>query len=227
MPKSKKEKEENKVIYLKTNSVEDICRRACNFDFTTETIILSKFDKGSRLVYFGEKAETTQIAYYASTTDTDGIIMYEPGSQDVQERAVFTSKTDLPNKYYIGILRADLGLFPVAEEIDEKEVHIIRVQTPIDLVGAAIKKASREENVATIYSFTSEGKNVLAAFNILDSLADDKLVFYYTVHDSEKVENFARYDYRNNTLDFSNVMENHAYMYAKIIHLSEPFPFTM
>lgn len=225
MPKIKKEKEENKVLYMKVASIENVCRRVCNFDFTSDTLILSKFQAGSRLIYFAERTDSTQIAYYANTSEVDGMIVYEPGGEGVAERASFTSKTDLPNKYYISILRADLEHLPATEVLNEKEVHIIKVNNPIDLVGAAIRKASRDETMASIYSFESDGKKIIAAFNVLDSLSNDKLVFYYSVIAGKRPENFARYDYRNNSLDFSNTIDDHAYMYAKIIHLVQPFPF--
>ena len=228
MAKSKKEKEEDKeskVLYLKVSSVEDICRLACNFDFTAETLMLSKFPEGSRIIAFGEKAEDTQIAYYANTTDVDGIIMYEPATEDTKERAAFTNRTDQPNKYYISVLRADLSQFPLTDVLDEKSIHIIRVANPIDLVAAAIKRAAKDETISNIYSFSSDGKKVLAAFNVLEALSNDKLIFYYSILDKEKLGNFARYDYRNNSLDFANSMGDHAYMYAKVINLSAPFPF--
>ena len=106
--------------------------------------------------------------------------------------------------------------------VDENRV---KVENPIDLVGAAIKKASGEEIVANIYAFESEGKKVIAAFDVLNSLSNDKPVFYYSILEKEKLGNFARYDYRNNSMDFSNSMGDHAYLYAKVINLTKPFPF--
>ena len=219
--KDKKEKEESKIFYLRASSPEDLCRYACKFDFTADTLILS----GSRLIAFGERIGETQIAYYAQTKEGGNVLLYEPASDESKERAAFTKSTDLPNKQYINVMRADLGKFVTASTIDAKEVQLIEVANPTDLVGAVIRNASHDERLAHVYSFASGSKRALGAFDVIAGLSNDRLAFFFAYIDSSKKGNFARYDYRNNVLDFVDVMEGHAYMYAKVINLAEPFPF--
>ncbi|MDE1855168.1 MAG: hypothetical protein KGH57_02510 [Candidatus Micrarchaeota archaeon] len=219
--KEKKDKEESKIFYLRAVSVEDLCRYACKFDFTSDTLLLSN----SRLIALGERIGETQIAYYAATKESGSVLLYEPAGYETKERASFTTNTDLPNKQYINVMRVDLGKFATTSTIASKGVQLIAVEDPVDLVRAVIRNASHDEKLAHVYSFSVGAKRALGAFDVIDGLSNDRLAFFYAYTGSSKNGNFARYDYRNNVLDFVNSMEGHSYMYAKIINLAEPFPF--
>jgi hypothetical protein len=223
--KKDKEKEESKILYLRAESAEDICRLACKFDFTSDTLVLPTSEKSGRLIALGERVDETQIAYYAPVKGSGGIILYEPATSEHNERMSFTTNTDLPGKQYISVLRADLSGFSSAKTIEAKKIQLVRILEPADLVGAIIRKAASDEKIAHVYAFSSGNKKLLGAFEVLGSLSDDKPIFYYAETDGSKLGNFARYDYRANVLDFTGVMEGHAYMYAKVINLAEPFPF--
>ncbi len=225
MDKEKKEKEESRILYLRAESAEDICRCACKFDFTSETLVLAESGKGNRLIALGERVGETQIAYYSAVKGSGGIILYEPATRDNRESMQFTTETDLPGKQYINVMRADLGKFASASTIDAKKVQLVKISKPEDLVGAIIRKAAGDEKIASVYAFNVGAKRMIGAFDVLDSLSNDKPAFFYADAGAANRGNFARYDYRSNVLDFANMMEGHAYMYAKVINLAEPFPF--
>lgn len=159
MSKSKKEKEENKIFYLRASSIEDICRYVCKFDFSPETLILA----GNKLIAMGERVGETILAYYAITKESANIILYEPATANGKEKVAFTEKTDLANRYYINVMRADLSKFTTAKAFGKKEVQLIKVENPIDLISAAVKKASKDETIANVYSFADGGKTILAS----------------------------------------------------------------
>ncbi len=219
--KGKKDKEESRIFYLRAASIEDICRLVCRFDFTSDTLLLSN----GKLMALGERVGETQIAYYITTKDNGSVLLYEPAYRETEERAMFTASTDLPNKQYINVMRADLSRFATAAVVDEKSVQLIKVEASTDLIGAVIRNASRDEKLAHVYCFSTGAKTVLGAFDAVEGLSNDKIAFFYAYLGSPKRGNFARYDYRNNVLDFVDSMEGHSYMYAKVINLAEPFPF--
>ncbi len=226
MPAKKKEKEEkSKMLYLRAASPEDLCRYACRFDSISGTLIIEETKQGKRLVALGERVGEIQIAYHAPVSESGGMIAYEPSVEGAKDRMRFTTLTEPSNKYFINVMRIELSGYEVAKGIESKRVQMILVRNVMDLIGAAIRKAAKEEAIANVYSFVSGGKRVIAAFDVLEGLANEKPVFYYSFPEAKSEGNFARYDYRNNTLDFTNTIGDHAYMYAKIINLSEPFPF--
>jgi hypothetical protein len=225
MPKKKKEKEESRILYLHAESVEDLCRYACRFDFASGTLILSESSKGNRLIAIGERIGETQIAYYADVKESGNMMVYEPSIENGKDRAQFTERAEMPNRYYINVIRSSLETFETAKNVDKKKVQLIRVKNQIDLIGAAIRRSAKDEAMANIYSFISGKKHILAAFDILESLSIDKPILYYAFAESKILGNFARYDYRNSVMDFTNSIGEHAYLYAKIINLAEAFPF--
>lgn len=226
MPAKKKEKEEkNKILYIRAASAEDLCRYACRFDFMSGTLIIEESKQGKLLVALGERIGETQIAYCAPVKESGGMISYEPSVEGGRDRMKFTSVAEPSNKYFINVMRVELSGYETAEGIEKKSVQMVKVGDVMDLIGAVIRKAAKEETIANVYSFTSEGKHVIAAFDVLDALSDERPVFYYAFAEAKSKGNFARYDYRNNILDFTNTAGDHAYMYAKIINLADAFPF--
>lgn len=221
----KKEKEHLKMFFLRAESVADVCRRACSFTFNPYTLLLARFKGEDRLIDLGSNIGKTQLAYYAPTKERGSLVIYEPATEGREEKVTFTDHTDAPNKYCINVMRIDLGSFEVATEIDAKDVQQLRVGSELELVRAAIGKSAKDEQMNNIYAFSLGGKKVLAAFEIVPELSNDKPMFYYAVSESRVLGNFARYDYKNNTLDFSDSVGDHAYMYAKVINLAESFPF--
>jgi hypothetical protein len=225
MPKSKKEAK-GSIFYLRAASVEDIARRACKFDYTADLLILAKAPKGNDLISLGGRMKDTILAYYVNVREAGRIIRYSPASEDAEERAEFVKSIgpDTQNRYYINVMRSDLGCFSRAKKMDSKSVEQIRVGSALDLVSAVIKKTSKEETIAQLYSFPFKGKRILAAFDVVNALSDDKPAFFFTQTDGD-ARSFARYDYREDRLDFTDQVGEHAYMYAKVINLAEPFPF--
>ncbi|MGA3020774.1 MAG: hypothetical protein ABSD68_02390 [Candidatus Micrarchaeales archaeon] len=225
MPKKKKEKGESKILYLNAESVEDLCRYVCRFDFASSTLILSESSKENRLIAIGERIGETQIAYYADVKGSGSTMVYEPAIEKGKDKVQFTEKTEMPNKYYINVIRLNLGTFATTKNVDKKKVQLIRVKNQIDLIAAAIRRSAKDEAMANIYSFISGKKQILAAFDVLESLSIEKPILYYAFAEAKIAGNFARYDYRNSVLDFTNTISEHAYLYAKIINLAEAFPF--
>lgn len=226
MPKSKKEAK-GSIFYIRAESIEDIARRACKFDYTADLLLLAKAPKGNELIAFGGRIKDTILAYYVNVKESGRIIRYAPGSEEAGEKAEFVQsmRNDQPDKYYINVMRTDLSGFSRAKGIDSKSVEMIPVESALDLVSAVIKKVSKEETtLAQLYSFPFKGKRILAAFDLVGSLSDDKPAFFFAPFDGE-TKGFARYDYREDRLDFTNTVGEHAYMYAKVINLAEPFPF--
>ena len=225
MPKSKREAK-GSIFYLRAESIEDIARRACKFDYTADLLLLSRTPKGNELISLGGRIRDTILAYYVNVKESGRIIRYAPASEDAGEKAEFVPSMGpgTQNRYYLNVMESDLGGFSRAKGIDRKSVELIKVGSALDLVSAVIKKTSKEETLAQVYSFPFKGRRILAAFDVVNSLSDDKPAFFFTPFEGAR-KGFARYDYREDRLDFTDQVGEHAYIYAKVINLAEPFPF--
>jgi hypothetical protein len=226
MPKSKREAK-GSIYYARAESIEDIARRACKFDYTSDLLLLNRTAKGNELISFGGRIKDTILAYYVNVKESGRIIRYAPASEGAAEKAEFvpSMRADATNGYYINVMKADLGGFSRSKGIDAKSVELIGVDSALDLVSAVIKKTSKEESAfAHVYAFPFKGRRILAAFDLVNSLSNDRPAFFFAPFEG-KTRSFARYDYREDRLDFTDTIGEHAYLYAKVINLAEPFPF--
>lgn len=223
MPKSKKE-EKGGLLYVKAQSLADVLRCACRFDFNSDPLLLYKTKHDSKLIAIGSKVGESTLAYYFPVKATGRMALYTPASEGRAEIASFTDKTDPLGKYYLNVVKADLGELRISKGIDRKSVVLVRFDSMTDLVSIAIKKNAKEESLAQLYSFNYNGKQVVGGFEIVDGISEGKTSFCYAFGKG-KTNGFARYDYRESRVDFTDIMGEHAYMYAKVINLAEPYPF--
>ncbi|MCL5413046.1 MAG: hypothetical protein M1569_01430 [Candidatus Marsarchaeota archaeon] len=217
MPKS--------IIYIKLKSLDDLCRYASNFDYTNSCIMSIKSGGGLRLFAIGESVCDSSIAYYVNIERQEHMISYTYPMPGESENSHFLESPSLQQHYYMGIINISSAGFREAKALKGKEPAIVRLEAPIDLIIAAIKRGVSSESIPQIYAFDCKGKLIMCCFDVIEELADDNHIMYYTVADSTGSSNFVRYKYNENKIDFTDYMGEHSYMYAKIINLAEPFPF--
>lgn len=223
MPRSPKGKE---ILYVKVASLGDLCRYCCNFDYTTDNVFLSRKNGRQRIIAFGETIGNTLIAYYTETNAETRMIRYTmPDSQSQKERAVFVKSAEEQPSHYLSLIEIDLGSIREARKLKKGDIATVRMADETSLINAVIKKSMRSEMLMHLYAFGHKGNLVLGAFELIDELTDDIKTFYYTLAKDRRVTSFARYDYINNKVDFTNTIGEHSYMYTKIISLAEPLPF--
>jgi hypothetical protein len=226
MAKQRKEKEDEKgLLYIKADSTNDICRYVYNFDFTSSNLLLSTgHDK--RLIALGESFEDFTIAYYCNVAETLKLIEYIPPAEGEKERSLLLEKPRQTNDHHINVISLDVTNF---KEVNKTRFHShsvssIAMGSVSDLVKAAIRKSLRSESFAHLYSFEHSGKRVIAGFDLIEGLPEDKRRLYYVIHEGQK-SSFVRYSYREDTYEFVDIIGEHQYLYAKIINLTESFPF--
>lgn len=221
----KDKKQERKLCYIEANSVEDICRCACKFDYSSDALLLSRKGDKFRLVALGEKIDNVTFAYYATIPKQGKVMMYAPASAGTKEKAEFVSSTDQPNKYYLNVIALSLDDLATTKKINKKMVEIVKVESAEELIRSAIMSSSKEEALAKVYLFSKGKSTMIGAFDIIDALRDGKPLFYCAPCKERGVMTFARYDYREAKLEFTDTVGEHSYLYARVINLKEPFPF--
>ncbi len=226
MPKGK-EKNAKEILYVKLASAVDLARHAYNFDFTSRSLIQKAAKSGVTQVFcLGECIGNVTIAYYVNIDSPSAVAVYNfPSSRDERETVRFTGAGEGNEKNRIGILDIDLSAFGQAKNVRKDEIVMIRVGSPEDLVHATIKRTMSEESFMSLYAFDYKGRTILCCFDLLQELMDDKKTFYYAVLKDKGRAGFAKYSYADNTFEFTDTVEEHSFIYVKIINLAEPFPF--
>ncbi len=231
MSDTKKKKSGQKAAYVKLASLSDLCRLACGFDYSTEMLILSKFKGENRLMLPGERIENNLILYYVNVKDNVNIVKYMPQSETHEEEVSFANEiepseiTGQHGVYYIHVLHVDLSRIDECKTIEEKKINLLKTGGIIDIIKGSIRDIEKNEKVGHVYSFQYKGNTIVGAFNILEEFCDDKDNFYYAVEKKGTKNAFIRYDYKTDNAEFTDKLDEHTYIYIKLINLAEPFPF--
>lgn len=226
MPK-KEGPEPSSILYIRAESLEDVCRYACKFDFGSDNLLLTHEKGSGRLMALGEHIGNSTLAYYVMVKKWKKTIRYVPAKGDERERAEFTdSSAQQPSgTFNINVIEADLSPLKGENKVTQRDIAFIRLGDPEDLIKATLKKGVEEETLTQIYSFTRKGKRYLATFEMFKELENERKLFYYSPFNNKTHARYARYSYSDNKLDFTDSIGEHSYMYAKLINLAEPFPF--
>ncbi len=215
-----------KMLYIKLGSLDDLCRYACNFDYTSATIMCMKVPSGYRLFAVGEELGDTYLSYYINAARKESLISYTyPSSPFQREDSHFIEKMGGAQNHCMSIISIDSARFGRADANDIKGTMLIGLSSPHDIVSAIVKSAAGGSTIPCMYSFDYGGRRVLCAFDAIPELSGDDNILFYSFMEKSADGSFARYKYAENKVDFTDYMGEHSYMYVKIINLAEPFPF--
>lgn len=214
------------MLYIKLKSLDDLCRYVCNFDYTNSSLMLTKEGSQQRLFAVGETVGDSTIAYYVNVTKPEQVISYTYPSYDNQsENSHFLEAPAHQQSHYMNIINIRRSGFKQSKLNAPKDLITIELEDSSDLIKAIIKRGVSSESIPQIYAFEYGKKTIMCGFDVIEELSDDVKILYYAVSSSTKRENFARYKYSENKVDFTDFLGEHSYMYAKIINLAEPYPF--
>lgn len=214
----------SKVMYVRLRSLDDLARYVCNYDYTSSALLSAKHGKEYRIMAIGEKIGSIRLAYYVSSVKPETVISYTyPSSAYQKENSHFMEGSLQEQSSYMRIIRASSLSLRSSGRV--KVSSTVMLSSASDLVTAVLLNGAGSDSIPYLYSFDYKGSKVLCAFDIIDGLSDDSSILYCAVAAKGQSGNFARYKYSENKIDFTDHMGEHSYMYAKIIHLAEPFPF--
>ncbi len=215
------------LLFAKAVSLNDICRYAYNFNFTSSCLFSLRRGKKSRVFALCETLGKKTLACYVDMEHGKDIdrLRYVPPSEDVAEVSEVTGSGSKNDQYSINVIGIDTDK-GIESSNAKGKISLVRLRSVEDLIVAAIKKAAGAETVPHVYAFLYKGERVMAALQLFDELEGDDgtSVMYYAYYKGEDAS-FARYNYTENSVDFANVAGEHSYMYVKIINLAEKFPF--
>jgi hypothetical protein len=217
----------SKMMCIPLRSELDLVRCACRFSHNSADILVSEHTHSEGLVGYvpSETVGKCILAYTARISTGSDSLVYSYDDLSHAETIADYNPTDsaVPktNSYRIGLTRINLSNFDTKGGMAKNGINFVRMEKHEDLIKSVIKKSLYKEELENIFIFKYKGKNVLYAFDIIESLADETHVLYYAMFDIEIEGLFARYNYSSGSVDFSNAFGEHSYMYVKLIFLAD------
>ncbi len=210
--------------YVRLASLGDLARSATNMSDEIRPIFAIR-EKGSyRLFVPGIKIDETRMVFYTESREIKDFLVYDPGSPYESEKCELrdTFATSIHEMKLIKIPIVELANNPYVEKKADIATINLKVKEPGNIVKGVIAK-SAGSGFGKVYCFGKDGKRYIGSFALIEE--DDRKVFCYAQLGVENVFSFFRYNYNEDKVDMVNSVGAQSFLYARIVNLTEPFPF--
>ena len=212
--------------FIKVKDLTDLGRLACAFERFPLPIFSFKHRgkyylatqsdifKGRPVLYFHLTEQSNSFLGYRNVGGKEETILSDSSSTSSYIFAPIISIIKLPKIFQD-------GLEPLKGKI-EKFVPI-KLKDLESLVKIGAYKMLFEEPPLPLFLFQSNKHNILGAFTRMDEYEEASFFFYVELDDYSH-GNFLKYSTSKNELEFCNKIDEHGYVYIKIIKLAEIHP---
>jgi hypothetical protein len=212
--------------FIKVTDLTDLGRFACAFERAPFPIFSFKHKgnfylaaqsdifKGRSVLYFYLTKQSNSFLGYKNIGGTEETILSDSTSNSSYIFAPIISIIKIPKIFKDGLEHLKGNI--------EKFIPI-KLKDLESLVKIGAYKMLFEEPPLPLYSFQSNKNNILGAFTRIDEYEEASFFFYIEL-DNHFRGNFLKYSTSKNELEFCNKIDEHGYVYIKIIKLAEMHP---
>ena len=208
-------------IFVKLNTIEDLTRMSCALE-KLPLMIFSYKQKQNYVFYIDyHQINNVKISYYVENRTVDNYISYvnSNGSEStslikkMSKHSILTSPVILIENFRLihkTILKLD-------------KIDTVFVPDLYDICKAVTYHSSVHDVAIPFFKFSSKNHMILGTF--LNTFYDDSVDFYYTKLDNDVNGNFVKFSSEdNNSVSFTNSIEEHGPFFMKIINLTNVHP---
>ena len=213
--------------FVEVADIKDLARLACAIERAPLPVFAIEFDKGYLLAVQFDLFMGRAIFYYAKSSEKRHYIGYR--NQGGSEDAILTDSAASPAFVYAPVIA--IKKLPASFEkairnppkIDEKFLSM-EVADLSSLAKISSYKMLFEEPPLPLYAFPVDSKWVAGSFARIDDYEEASLFFFVRL-DKLPLESFLRYSMQKNEgTMFTNKIEDHGYVFIKVIKLPEKHP---
>lgn len=203
------------ICFVQIDDVSELARLACAFESIPIPIFAMRLNT-SILVVNGGVIKDTIIFYYVPEEHNSGFLAYKHA---LREDVRFTDTAADPTYTYAPIIsiKSIPNEWYSSELIDRCEIIILEDLTSLSKLTAY--KMIIEEIPATLF-YTQGLLGTFISFNNTDT-------YFYCIEVEEPPYPFVRYSNISAQSSFTNRIEEHGYLYSKIIRLKSKHPLIM
>jgi len=167
--------------------------------------------------YFG-----SPVFYYA-LSDKSGHFLEYRNSAGLEEVRISNTPSFITYTPIVAVQKLSRNL---ESRIDEKKVakmSTIEVADVLSLAKVAAYRMLFEESPLPIFTYKVNGAWVAGVFTRIDEY-DEASIFFYCRLDKKPTGHFIRYSTTSSESSYTDRLEEHGYIYLKIIELTAPHP---
>ncbi len=209
-------------IFVELLDIKELGRLCCALERAPMLVFAFESKDGVKLAVHLDTYFGNPIFYYVKSDKFGHFIEYR-NSAGLEDVRISNTPSFL---LYAPIVAVKKTLNVFGSVDDAKWVRKISSVEVADLISLAKISAYRvlfEESPLPIFGFRSNGGWVAGVFASLDE-SDESSIFFYCRLDREPSGSFIRYSNKASDVSFTDRVEEHGYLYLKVIRLKEPHP---
>lgn len=213
--------------FVELSDLKNLARLTCAFEKMSIPIFSFEHDNDAYLATQIDIFMGRPIFYYVKAREEKQFLGYK-NSGGVEE-TISSDSPLFPAYIYAPIIHLkklpklfQKGFEPVKGKLDK--FLSIQVKDIVSLAKVSSYKVLFEEPPSPLFSFKSDGKNIIGAFTRVDEI-DENSIFFYIIVDELPVYNFLKYSaLKVGEASFTNRVDEHGNIYIKIIKLADSHP---
>lgn len=213
--------------YIALAGLKDFGRLVCALERTPMPAFSLQFNKRDVLAAQSDIINGRPVIYYAESDSKDGQYLAYRVSNGVEE-VLLAGSVDNPTFVYSPILKVEK--FPSAlarsAKVEKKSGYtVIKLKDLSSLAKVAAYKTIYDEPPLPLFMFKERGGKVILGATMSANDNETVSYFYYVALDEEPKEPFLRYSsQRIEQPVFSARLDEHGYVYLKVIRLAVDHP---
>jgi hypothetical protein len=213
--------------YIALANLKDFGRLVCALERTPLPAFSLQFNRQEVLAVQTDMINGRPVIYYAQEDAKDGQYLAYRVSNGIEE-VLLASSVDNPTYVYSPILKVERFPRSLAKSarIDKGSGYtVIKLKDLSSLAKVAAYKTIYDEPPLPLFLFKERGGNIVLGTTMSANDNETISYFYYLTLEEEPKKPFLRYSsQRIDQPTFSTRLDEHGYVYLKVIRLAEDHP---
>jgi len=213
--------------FVELSDLKDLARLTCAFEKTPIPIFSFEYNNNIYLATQTDVFMGRLIFYYVKAKEEKHFLGYK-NSGGIEE-VILSDSPLFPAYIYAPIVRLkklpklfQRGFEPIKGKMDK--FLSIQVKDIASLAKVGSYKVLFDEPPLPLFSFKSDGNNIIGVITRIDEI-DENLIFFYIIVEEMPVHNFLKYSpLKVGEASFTNRIDEHGNVYIKIIKFANGHP---
>jgi hypothetical protein len=208
-------------IFVELLDLKELGRLSCALERVPMLVFSFPSKVGLRLAVHVDTYFNSPVFYYASS-DKSGHFLEYRNSAGLEEVRISNTPSFIIYTPIVSVHKLSKD-FEQNEGRKLEKIPSIQVADLVSLAKVAAYRMLFEESPLPIFAYRVDGEWVAGVFTRLDEF-DETSLFFYCWLDKEPSGRFIRYSTNSSELSYTDRLEEHGYVYLKVIKLKAPHP---
>ena len=209
-------------IFVELLDLKELGRLSCALERVPMLVFSFPSEEGLRLAVHVDTYFNSPVFYYA-LSDKSGHFLEYRNSAGLEEVRISHTPSLIIYTPIVSVQKLSKGFEKGLGEKKLKKIPSLEVADLVSLAKVGAYRMFFEESPLPIFAYKVEEGWVAGVFTRLDEF-DETSLFFYCWLDKEPVGRFIKYSTSSSELSYTDRLEEHGYVYLKVIRLKSPHP---